>query len=297
MSASVLLSELIFRSPVEAVAKDGAVELRWPQKTKKYKVESSAYLQAKEAGFPHDCKVVSEQFDGQSWIIEIEREGGGSFSQLVESYQSLLPLSGHIHFDAFDLESRELQRLTADHPDEAELLKRLQAAKSAHKIRQVEGAMLFGNTSLFATSLSQQMPRDWHAPAPLDASGTFLAPQAACYDPMSIGCLIECTPQMDPVWEMVNVSLKISDTAVMGQQKIQVQAQLGNKPVQSFPVEVPVLRQQLIETQLLCRVGEVKLFARSTLPSDQAGQAATRERLFFMRIDATPQKPVIIELP
>ncbi len=298
LTASDLLRELSFRSNMQAMAKDGVVELRWPQKMKKYKLDSSVYLVLKQEGFLQECKVVSEYFDGQTWVIEVEQAGVYDFNQLVEKYQSLLPLSENIHFDAFDLESRELQRLSSDHPDEAELLQRLKASKTVQKIRQVEGLILFGGTSIFATSSSQQMPENWQAPVPLDAaSGTFLAPQASFGECTPIGCSVECIAQMEPVWPVVDFSVKVSDTVVIGHQKVQVQAQLGNKPVQNFPVEVPILRHQSIETKVFCRVGEVKLFARSTLPSDQAGQAATRERLFFVRIDATPQKPVIEELP
>ena len=125
------------------------------------------------------------------------------------------------------------------------------------------------------------------------ASGSFLAPQASNYDSYSTGWTVEFTPMFDPDGSTVKCEVRISEFEPLGKQKLQLQAQVGSKPVQRFEVEVPILRDHKLETKIRARFGQSVLIGRSSVPSEKPGQAATRERLFFLRFDPTPRKPLI----
>ena len=322
LSAAAILQELSFRSQMQAVWKDGKLEWRWPKKTGSFQLLAPIgatqlnMVSNPLSRFAPDYMNLDETrnhlFDSPLWKLETHLQGDEkqnftmSFSaaHLVPFFQVVVqqmfwqcPTSGKVAFDILEIPSSEWNRLLVKKLNDAELLQSLKQSPGAKSLRYLEASISSGNATAFLSGSSLMLPSGWTNPVLMDAaSGTFLGPQAIYHDATSLGWTIEFT-QLYHVDHRFSAELKISEKALAGQQKIQVQAQAGNKPVQSFMIEVPSLRQHLLQTKITAPLGEPVLIGRSTLPSDQAGQAATRERLFFVRIDATPQQPVIEELP
>ena len=326
LSAAVILQELSFRSQMQAAWQDGKLEMRWPQKTKKYRLaERNLYgmsLCVGETDAPSDQTLsASEEYDlalnraliSHLWKLEKPLRGfeAQDFSvnfgaAHAEPYfrlyaQSLLNQEngdGLVCFDILETTSAELNRLQADKLSDEALLQNLKSSNANKILRHVEGAMVSGNTVLFDSNSSLLLPTQWTEPVLMDAaSGSFLAPQAVYRDTTSMGWTIEYTPQINPDGSTVDCEVRLREHALSGQQKHQLQAQVGNKPVQSFGVEVPNVRHHDLETKIRARFGQSLLIGRSSVPSEKPGQAMTRERLFFLRFDPTPRKPLIETLP
>jgi hypothetical protein len=205
---------------------------------------------------------------------------------------------GSIHVEVMEIPASELARLSSSSSSDAELLAALKSAASAKTLRSLEGAMLSGSTGIFLADISQVLPQNWKKPVLMDpGSGAFLAPQPVPGDRTKLGWQLEFTSMIDPDGQTVETEIKISETALVGQEKLKLQAQVGNKPVQSFPIEVPVLRQHRLETKVESRFGQTILIGRSSVPAEKPGEIASRERLFFLRLEPQRQKPKHEALP